>query len=330
MNMDRFKKIIIYAAATNTFSQFVESKLEKLRGPKSSPGLSSPSEQLPSKKPNDATKSKSSGFKEQYVAAKNVQERQQLILQYAQKPKQLHPVIVELSKGNKLVYYVMPDYLMIDGQLASVTPQTAQILAKKWGMVLPTGKMVEQIHDEARQTGGALRPSPLSASGYYDPVTGKKYTAEEVARSRISAPGANIAYSERIQKEKDKNPNAPIYSGHGKTIIQPLEQDTGQIFFKGIPVEQNGKIMWVQRGTSGAHGASARDVHEEYITGMQAASDEAEILKPDGTKMKISLKKLMSHPKFYAAVSEKPGVVEYKTPSGSVASAPISDPSKKV
>jgi len=98
----------------------------------------------------------------------------------------------------------MPNYLMIGNQLASVTPETAQILAKRWGMVLPTGKMVEQIHNEASRVGGALKPAPLSSTGYQDPVTGQQYTAEEVARSRINAPGANIAYSLRIQEEMKK------------------------------------------------------------------------------------------------------------------------------
>jgi hypothetical protein len=268
------------------------------------------------KETSDAKENKSEpnkDFQEQYVKAKSVQERQKLILQYAQKPKQLHPISQKLPDGSTFTYYVMPNYLMIGNQLASVTPETAQILAKRWGMVLPTGKMVEQIHNEASRVGGALEPAPLSSTGYRDPVTGKQYTAEEVAKFRIGSPGANIAYSERIQKEMNKNPNAPIYSGHGKTIMQPIGKDTGQIFFKGIARQQNGKTVFIQQGTSGAHGTGARDTHEEYITGMQAASGQAEITKPDGTKMKVSLQDVMKNPKLYKLVSEQQGVIEYAT-----------------
>lgn len=263
----------------------------------------------------DAKESPNKDFQQKYVNAKTVQERQQLILQYAQKPKQLHPISQKLPDGSTFTYYVMPNYLMIGNQLASVTPETAQILAKRWGMVLPTGKMVEQIHGEASRAGGALAPPPLSSTGYFDPVTGKRYTAEEVARARINAPGANLEYSKRIQEEMAKNPNAPIYSGHGKTIIQPIGKDTGQIFFKGIAREQGGKTEFIQKGTSGAHGTGARETHEEYITGMQAASGEAEITKPDGTKMKVSLKDVINNPKLYKLVSDQPGVVEYATKS---------------
>lgn len=58
---------------------------------------------------------------------------------------------------------------------------------------------------------------------------------------------------------------------------------------------------------------------------MQAASDVAEITRPDGTKVKVSLKDIMNSPKLYKLVSDKPGMVEYKTPeegTSQVAAAP--------
>jgi hypothetical protein len=281
----RLEKLIAYAAAGGVLSDFVEQKLS-------------------GNKPK-------SNFKDLYLQAKNVNDRQALILQYATKPTKLHPITLNLPDGSKIVYEVMPNYLTIDGLMVSVTAETAQKLAKKWNMVLPTAKMVEQIFQEASQKGGAISPTPLSSSGYTDPVTGQYYSAEEVVKHRINDPGANIAYNERVNKEIQKKPNAPIYSGHGKTIIQPLDDDSGKISFYGIPREENGKIRWVQPASS-AHGKSARETHEEYITSMQAASDKAVIISPDGSKKEVSLVELMKDPNLYKYINDKPQVKEYK------------------
>jgi len=97
--------------------------------------------------------------------------------------------------------------------------------------------------------------------------------------------------------------------------MQPIGKDTGEIFFKGIARDENGQTVFIQKGTSGAHGTGARDTHEEYIAGMQAASGQAEITKPDGTKMKVSLQEVMNNPKLYKLVSDQKGAVEYATRS---------------
>lgn len=286
----RLEKLIAYAAAGGVLSEFVEQKL------------------------SGTLAKEKVGFKELYLKAKSVEERQKLILQYASKPSKLYPITLNLPNGGKIIYEVMPNYLTIDGLMVSVTAETAQKLAKKWNMVLPTTKMVEQIFNEAKEKGGVIAPTPLSSSGYTDPVTGQYYTPEEVVKYKINDPGANIAYNERVKKEIEKNPNAPIYSGHGKTIIQPLDNDSGKISFYGIPREQNGKVQWIQPASS-AHGKSARETHEEYITSMQAADNKATIISPDGTKTTVSLEELMKDPNLYKYISDTLGPKEYKVRS---------------
>jgi hypothetical protein len=45
---------------------------------------------------------------------------------------------------------------------------------------------------------------------------------------------------------------------------------------------------------------------------MQAASDKAVIISPDGSKKEVSLVELMKDPNLYKYINDKPQVKEYK------------------
>jgi hypothetical protein len=309
--MTRTEKLIVYAIAGGALSMLVEEKLknknkEKLTEEKSEQIF------LQTEEKADKTEKSSKSFKQAYSEA-DPETKQKLILKYTPDvtPNDLHPVTVNIGNGYRLTMQVLKAPKKIgtgtDTVIPNPSPSTLQALAKKWDMILPTGKMLKFIEkkvDKAEQKGKGkrIKVSPLSSSGYIDPTTGKSYTPEEVAKYHISDTRAGLAYTQKIMEEMQKNPDG-LYYNDSKHIIQPLDDGNDKISFVGA---------WQPEAK--AHAGAVKTHYTEYeITIDKLVKDQAVITKPDGSKVAISLKAMINNPKMFSLVSDRQGYKEYDT-----------------
>lgn len=241
-----------------------------------------------------------SNFREKFLSMKPGPERERFIFQEIIKRRpigQLRPVTVPGPKGIKLTYYVMPDFITIDGIRVPMSGQTAQKVADHFGMYLPTIKQSKQIWESADVK---MRPQPLSSGGR---IGGKHYTGEEVVRSKISDSDAAVAYSDMIQQELEHRGGGNLIAGHMKDIVAPLNPDKlglyGWYGESGEPLEQS-KVT--------GHDTK---IHSEYGTGARLVSNKVVVQLPDGRKAQTTMDQVLNHPVVSKYVSEAPGVRKY-------------------
>ncbi len=217
-------------------------------------------------------------------------------------PKNLVPVTVPGPNGTQITYKTMPDYVSIDGLRVTLTPSTAQRLANAWGMSLPTAKMSQQIYNAADTK---VRAPPLSGSGYTG-IDGKKYTAKDVAETRIGASDAAVRYNDLTNKEVAKaGENPGLISGHGKEILEPVS-NPNDVSFGGWQ-GSNGKPL--QPYGSAHHGESEN--HTEYALYTRLIGGDVVITTPDGKKITTTMEKLRANPNMSSAVANSPGIKQY-------------------
>lgn len=313
--MTRTEKFLLYAIASGALTTLVEQKLKTKTKPAET--FSDAEEQKP--QAEEQKDDVLANFKKHYLAA-DPSTKQRLILQYTPDvtPADLHPVTINMGKGYKLTMQVLraPKQIGtgVNAVIPNPSPATLQALAKKWNMILPTGKILKFIEkkvEKAEQKGKGknLVVAPLSSSGYQDPETGRQYTAEEVAKYHISNTKAGIYFTEKLRQEMEKNP-ADIYYNKAKYIIQPLDAGDDRISFTGA---------WQPEGK--AHQGAVKSHYTEYeITIDKLVKDQAVITKPDGSKVAVSLKAMMNNPKTFSVISDRMGYKEYDTSHMKVAS----------
>jgi hypothetical protein len=305
----RTEKFLLYAIASGALTTLVEQKLKNKTKPTES--IVDDSE----KKPEDSKEKDDevlANFKQHYLKA-DAATKQKLILQYTPDvtSADLYPVTINIGNGYKLTMQVLKAPKQIGTGVNSVipnpSPATLQMLAKKWNMILPTGKILKFIEKkvekaEKKGKGKNLVVAPLSSSGYKDPITGKQYTAKEVAEGHIASTRAGVVFTEKLREEMEKNP-ADIYYNKSKYIIQPLDEGDDRISFTGA---------WQPEAK--AHQGAVKSHYTEYeITIDKLVKDQAVITKPDGTKEAVSLKKMMNNPKTFNLISDRQGYKEYST-----------------
>lgn len=238
-------------------------------------------------------------FRDKFAKMPQGPAREELIYQEAIKmgpPKNLVPITVQLPDGSKLTYYVMSDYLTLDGIRVPLTGQTAQRIANHFGMYLPTTKMSKQIWTAAD---GKIQPAPLSAGGV---IGGKNYTGEQVVATKIGDSDTSVAYNQRVEEElKKQHGNTPpkLIAGHMKDIVQPTRD--GKLSLYGY-YDKNGKP--IQHSPFTPHDTTG---HTEYLSSARLVGGT---VKYNGQTM--NFEEAMKNPEIAKAISVTPGITKYK------------------
>jgi hypothetical protein len=248
-------------------------------------------------------------FKDEFLKTPPGPAREELVYRAAIQqgsPKNLVPVTVPGPNGTKITYQAMSDYVMIDGIRVPMAPTTAQRVANHFGMVLPTAKMSQQIYDAAKTK---VRANPLSGTGYVSPLTGKKYSPQEVVKSRIGESDAAVYYSNLTDQELARFKNPGLISGHGKEITEPRQDaSTHDVSFGGWQ-GSGGKPLqsytYAHKGQAGGH--------TEYALNTRLIDDKVTVTLPDGKIISTTMQKLRANPNFSNAVADATGIKTYDT-----------------
>ena len=243
----------------------------------------------------------SSNFREEFLKMKPGLDRENFILEEIKKRrpiKQLVPVTVPGPKGTTITYYVMPDYITIDGIRVPMAGQTAQKVADYFGMALPTAKQVKQIWEAADVK---FRPQPLSAGGV---IGGKHYSGQEVVQHKISDSDAAIAYSDMIEQESQQRGRGNLNAGYMKSIVRP-EGNPDKLSLYGWLGEKGDAL---QPSARTPHDTS---IHVEYGAAPRLVAQRATITLPNGQKVNSTVDKLLDNPLFAPAISNVPGATRY-------------------
>ena len=248
------------------------------------------------------------GFRETFLRTPAGPQREKLVYREAIKrgPPKTVPVTVPGPSGTKITYRVMPDFLMIDGIRVPMSAVTAQRVAAHFGMSLPTSKMVKQISEAAKQSGGAMIAKPLSSTGL--DFEGRHYSANKVVED-VSRPEFAVGYSERVSQDptfQNAKENA-IFDGWYKTIMQPeSSQYANMLHFMGITSPTSD---FVQRGRS-PHSAKN---YSEYAAAARFVDDNVIVETPDGRVINTKLDRILRLPNISKAISDTTGMKYYRT-----------------
>ena len=147
--------------------------------------------------------------------------------------RELHPVELELDKGDELVHavvFVTPDYLALGSDADFVRMpmglNAATTLARRWGFILPTRKLVDAIHAQSQLK---LEPRPMPAGPRMTSVDylwrhNRTIEAQRAGHSLgalISGHKKDLVVSNRLAERAGR---VAIYGWHlpGGEPIQPL------------------------------------------------------------------------------------------------------------
>ncbi len=251
-------------------------------------------------------------FREELLQRKTGDQIADLALQYATKPTNFAPVTVPVPgmPGAKLTYHVMKGYISADDYPIPVDAVTADELARRWGMHLPTGKMIDQITQESSRTGGLIKVTPLSASGYSS--GGVRLTPEEIVRGHISDPRLIDKHNELVQQYiKEKGvPAESIMIGDQKVLIAPEPGKEGYTHFKGflkeIKRDANGKpiLSFYQSGLSASPHPSKG--HFEYPLKAKLIKDEMTLTLPNGESKSLTFAQAVNIPQIAPTITNAP------------------------
>jgi hypothetical protein len=220
------------------------------------------------------------GFKEEYAKfGKPSPQREQFVLKtLLSLPREaivrsMRPITVNRPDGTKIIYKVMPDYIMVDGMRVPMAGNTAQRVADHFGLSLPTAQQARDIHNNADVQ---VNAKPLSGSG--TKIDGKNYSGQDVVNTGVGYAPFAVAYNDKINSQlADQGAqNGQIVSGFAKDIVQsPAEGKLGLYGFY-----QNGKPI------QGGNGQTPHDtdIHTEYGSFVRLVSPEVTVVYPDGRK----------------------------------------------
>jgi N-acetylmuramoyl-L-alanine amidase len=212
--------------------------------------------------------------------------------------KVLAPVTVfgKGKNGNQvsITYHVMPDYLSVgtDGDSVRVPMglPAAQRIANKFGMMLPTRTMVDQIYAASDQQLGLPRMTPGPQMSSTDYLLRHNNGTGDPKEMYIA--GLNITQGR-------------LASGHKKDIVLTNRKaGKGRVAIYGGGYKTDGDIL---QPLSTVHGANYAD----YSHGVRLVAEMVELKAADGTVIQASFADLLTDPNYAHLVSNE-GVISAK------------------
>jgi hypothetical protein len=165
-------------------------------------------------------------------------------------------VVITDKNGNRAELKVMPDYLAIgtddDFVRVPVTPLLAKAVADKYGMALPTKKVVDGIYDQS--------DVKLSAVGLVRTKADQSY---------MQGNGFYNKHDQIIDRQLAGQSQDALVAGHKKDIIisRYAETHPSRLDFYGF-FDANGKAI------QGAHGGPHEDTYVDYSHGARFISQD--------------------------------------------------------
>lgn len=175
------------------------------------------------------------------------------------------------GKVHTIKYKVMPDYLAIgsdsDFVRMPMSPLAAQVIAEKFGCILPTTQMVDDIYKKAQTQ---LLPQPMSGGKY------KNW------QSRMTKNEFYVEHQRMVQEQVAKrgHQNGMLVAGHKKDVVisNHLNARPKNVVIYGWHDARNGGKP-IQ-----GYGWSHENTYADYSHGIRLINTECEV---DGQKMSI-------------------------------------------
>lgn len=207
------------------------------------------------------------------------------------KPTDLWPVTVNGPQGTKITFYITRDFLKVGNQYLPMTGTTAQMIANKFNMSLPTNTIADHVWSAAQAAGSVVKVDPLSGTGYRG-ENGQWYSGTDVSNKRIGTTDAAVEFSNRVNQQIAQNPNSQkglvdIGSG-GKWLTVPPA--SGSLGLHGI--RQPGGMLQSGYGTKHPN----YEDHVEYGTYVRLVDNRVDVQYPDGRKETMSMDKFIKSP----------------------------------
>jgi hypothetical protein len=186
------------------------------------------------------------------------------------------------GKGNVALMKVMPDYLAIgtddDYVRVPVTPVLAKTIAEKYGLALPTKKVVDDIYKSAdvKLTGQGLVHS-LSDTRYMD------------------GNGFYLKHNQTISNQLGGKPQGALVAGHKKDIIVSrfAQGHSDRLDFYGL-FDKNGHAI------QGAGGGPHENTYVDYSHGARFISQDMIV---NGQKMRYD--QVLKNPQLAGLLSDE-------------------------
>ncbi len=212
--------------------------------------------------------------------------------------RQLKEVPVEMKdeNGEKITgtIKVMPDYISIgsdkDAIRVPMTPATAQLLARQWGMSLPTTTMVDAIAAEARRNGITIPPRPKPAGTGMDST---QYFLDHNATIEEQLVGKNLSEN-------------PLIDGDKKDVILPYEHEGKRGYVTIYGWHGTGdkyKDGWGKPLIQPYSGAHHEATYRDYSHGIRLIAGEMTIRYKDGKTETKKVSDVLNDKKLYRLVS---------------------------
>lgn len=207
------------------------------------------------------------------------------------RPTDLWPVTVSGPQGTKITFYITRDFLKVGNQYLPMTGTTAQMLANKFNMYLPTNTIADHVWAAAKAAGSTVKVEPLSGTGYRG-QNGQWYSGSDVSNQRLGTTDAAIEFSKRFNQQLSQNPNSQkglvdIGSG-GKWLTSPPA--SGSLGLHGI--RQDGGTLQGGYGTKHPNYES----HVEYGTYVRLVDNKISVQYPDGRKETMTMDNFIKSP----------------------------------
>jgi hypothetical protein len=188
--------------------------------------------------------------------------------------KSMKPITVKRPDGTKIIYKVMPDYLMVEGIRIPMAGNTAQKVADYFDLVLPNATIAKEIYQNSDVK---VTANPLSYSGAN--IDNKQYSGSDVVNKGVGYAPFALHYNDKVNEQladKGVKPGSgQIVSGFAKDIVSPAAP--GKLGLYGL-YDASGKPI---QGGSGQtpHNTST---HTEYGSFVRLIYPDAVVIYPDG------------------------------------------------
>ncbi len=209
--------------------------------------------------------------------------------------RKLVPITIN-EKGNSVTYNVMPDYLSIgndtDYVRVPISGPSAQRIADAFGMMLPTPRISDQIHDASSVK---LAPKPLSGMPSV-PIGGKTYSNKQFMASKMSDTDSFEYHNQLIQEQLANHKPGELVSGHKKDIVISNDIAPGKLGIHGMhlangkPIQPGGGSMHEENYKDYSHGirfvdkiATLNGRQVDFVTKVLQDPKVAYLVNYDGT-----------------------------------------------
>ncbi len=207
------------------------------------------------------------------------------------RPTDLWPVTIKGPQDTKITFYITRDFLKVGSQYLPMTGTTAQMVANKFNMYLPTNTIADHVWAAAKAAGSTIKVDPLSGTGYQG-ANGQWYSGSDVSNQRIGTTDAAVEFSKRVHQQLAQNPNSQkglvdIGSG-GKWLTVPPA--SGSLGLHGI--RQPGGMLQSGYGTKHPN----YEDHVEYGTYVRLVDNKVTVEHPDGRKETMTMDNFIKSP----------------------------------